>query len=51
MDKTAFTVVVKKYVPHGANIFVVRFVLAINNKETENEIYEARFVVQEHIHV
>lgn len=46
-----YEVVCKEDVPKGANILGGRFVLAIKNADTAEEIYKARFVVQGHTDV
>ena len=43
-----FEIVLKDEVPEDANILGGRFVLSIKNKNTGEEIYKARFVVQGH---
>lgn len=43
-----FEVVLKDDIPSNANILGGRFVLSIKNKDTNEEIYKARYVVQGH---
>lgn len=43
-----YKVVCKEDVPPGANVLGGRFVLAIKNVNTDEEVYKARFVVQGH---
>lgn len=43
-----YEIVLKDEVPEGANILGSRFVLSIKNKDTGDEVYKARFVVQGH---
>lgn len=43
-----FEIVFRDEVPENSNILGGRFVLAIKNKETDEEVYKARFVVQGH---
>lgn len=43
-----YEIVCKEDVPPGANVLGGRFVLAIKNADTSDEVYKARFVVQGH---
>lgn len=47
-DRGVYEVVCKEDVPHDANVLGGRFVLAIKNALTAEEVYKARFVVQGH---
>jgi len=43
-----FKIVWKEEIPDNANVLGSRFVLSIKNKDSDEEIYKARFVVQGH---
>lgn len=49
LDRGAFRVVLKEDLDDGANILGGRFVLTIKHKNTDQEIFKARFVVQGHL--
>lgn len=49
IDKGTYEVVFREEVPDNANILGGRFVLAIKNKDTAQELFKARFVVQGHL--
>jgi hypothetical protein len=46
LDRGTFEIVEKGMIPDGANILGGRFVLALKDEGTEQEIWKARFVVQ-----
>lgn len=47
-ERGVYKVVCREDVPTGANILGGRFILAIKNVNTDEEVYKARFVVQGH---
>lgn len=49
LDKKAFRVVLKEGIESNANVLGGRFVLTITHKNTEREVFKARFVVQGHL--
>lgn len=49
LEKGAFRVVLREDIGEDANILGGRFVLTIKHKDTENELFKARFVVQGHL--
>ena len=48
LKKGTWKVVLQEEVPKDANVLNGRFVLTIKNKDTDDELYKARFVVQGH---
>lgn len=49
LDRGAFRIVLREEIDPQANVLGGRFVLTIKNKDTDNEIFKARFVVQGHL--
>lgn len=49
LNKKAFRVVLKEEIEPDANVLGGRFVLTIKNKDTDHELFKARFVVQGHL--
>lgn len=49
LDKNAFRVVLKEEIKPVANVLGGRFVLTIKQKNTDQELFKARFVVQGHL--
>lgn len=50
-ERGVYEIVCREDVPDDANVLGGRFVLAIMNADTDDEVYKARFVVQGHTDV
>ena len=48
LERGTFKIVVREEIPNNPNILGGRFVLAVKNPSTKEEVYKARFVVQGH---